>query len=59
MKDYLKIIVFVSSFLIILAALSAFFDGSFWYTNGYVANRDARLAAIDLEEPGQIDVLTT
>ena len=57
MKDYIKIIVFISSFLIILAALSAFFDGSFWYTNGYVANRDARLAAIELEEPGQIDVL--
>lgn len=57
MKDYIKIIAFVTLFLIILAALSAFFNGRFWYTSGYVADRDARYAAIELEEPGQIDVL--
>ena len=57
MKDYMKIIAFVGIVLITLAVLSAFFNGGFWYRNGYVSNRDARYAAIDLEEPGQIDVL--
>ena len=57
MKDYMKIIAFAAIVLITLAALSAFFNGRFWYTSGYVSNRDARYAAIELEEPGQIDVL--
>ena len=57
MKDYMKIIAFVGIVLITLAVLSAFFNGGFWYTNGYVSNRDARIAGIEVEEPGQIDVL--
>ena len=57
MKDSMKIIAFAAIVLITLAALSAFFNGRFWYTSGYVSNRDARYAAIELEEPGQIDVL--
>ena len=57
MKDIIKIITFTAIVLIILAALSAIFNGRFWYTNGYVANRDARYAAFGLEEPGRIDVL--
>ena len=57
MKDYLKILAFGTIFLIILAVLSAIFNGRFWYNIGYVADRDARYAAIELEEPGQIDVL--
>ena len=57
MKDYMKIIAFAGSVLITLAALSAFFNGRFWYNNGYVSNRDARLAGIEVEEPDQIDVL--
>ena len=57
MKDYIKIIAFTGIILITLASLSAIFNGRFWYTTGYVADRDARYAAFDLEEPGQIDVL--
>ena len=57
MKDYLKIFAFGTIFLIILAVLSAIFNGRFWYNIGYVADRDARYAAIELEEPGQIEVL--
>ena len=57
MKNTLRITAFGILFVSVLAALSALFNGPFWYTNGYVANRDARYAAIDLEEPEQIDVL--
>ena len=57
MKDILRVTTFGILVVFIMAALSAFFNGGFWYRNGYVSNRDARYAAIDLEEPGQIDVL--
>ena len=57
MKDILRVTTFGILVVFIMAALSAIFNGGFWYRNGYVSNRDARYAAIDLEEPGQIDVL--
>ena len=40
-----------------MALLSLFFDGGRWVGRGYVADRDARIAGITVEEPGQIDVL--
>ena len=57
MKDTICIITFGGLLLIILIVLSTFLNGRFWYTNGYVENRDARYAGIELEEEGQIDVL--
>ena len=57
MKDILRVTMFGILVVFIMAVLSAFFNGGFGYRNGYVSNRDARYAAIDLEEPGQIDVL--
>lgn len=52
-----KIAVFVAGTVVMLTVLSLVFDGGFWAQKGYVADRDARIAGITTEEPGQIDVL--
>ena len=57
LKNVLKITGFGAGVVIIMAILSVVFDGGYWYTKGYVANRDARIAGIEAETPGQIDVL--
>lgn len=57
MKKAFIISGFLAGILIVLMILSSVFDGGYWYERGLVAERDARLAGIELEEPGQIDVL--
>ena len=57
MKNIFKIIGFTAGVLIILWVLSYFFDGAKWVEKGYIADRDARIAGMDAEMPGQIDVL--
>ena len=57
MKNLLRIAGFTAGVFVIMAVLSLFFDGGRWVDKGYVAERDARLAGITTEEPGQIDVL--
>ena len=57
MRNIIKIISFGAGILIVLTLASALWGGGFWYTKGMVAERDARLAGIENETPGQIDVL--
>ena len=57
MKNIVKIIGFTAGVLIIIWVLSWFFDGAKWVNKGYIADRDARIAGMDAEVPGQIDVL--
>lgn len=57
MKNIVKIIGFTAGVLIIIWVLSWFFDGAKWVGKGYIADRDARIAGMDAEVPGQIDVL--
>ena len=57
MRNINKIISFGAGILIVLTLASALWGGGFWYTKGMVAERDARLAGIENETPGQIDVL--
>lgn len=52
-----KIAGFAAGFIIILLLLDIIFDPGYWYRKGYVAHRDARLAGIENETPGQIDVI--
>ena len=57
MKNLLKIAGFVSIFLIITVFLGFFFDGGSWYSRGFIAERDSRLAGFENEPKGQIDVI--
>ena len=57
MKSVLRIIAFLAGFVIIITLISPLFDGGYWYEKKYVAYRDGRIAGMDVEEPGQIDVL--
>ena len=57
LRNTLKIAGFVSGIVVLLFIFSILFDGSRWVEQGYVANRDARIAGITTEEPGLIDVL--
>ena len=57
MKSIVKTACFGAGILILLALISALFGGGYWYTKGLVAERDARLAGIEVEEPGKIDVI--
>ncbi len=57
MKNIIKIAGFAAGLIAILWLLSLIFDGARWVNEGYVASRDARIAGIDTEQPGQIDVL--
>ena len=57
MKNILKIAALIAGLILIISVLSLFFDGRRWVGKGYVADRDARIAAIANEEPGTIDVL--
>jgi hypothetical protein len=64
-RNTAKIFGFAAGLIIILALLSIVFDGSRWVRlgssgwleQGYVADRDARIAGITIEEPGLFDVL--
>ncbi len=56
-RNLRKIAGFIAGVFIILFVLSVLFDGGRWVEKGYVADRDARIAGITIEEPGLIDVL--
>ena len=57
MKNILKIIGFITGSVVMLGVLSLFFDGARWVDIGYVAGRVARIAGMETEKPGQIEVL--
>lgn len=57
MKNLIRIAGFAAGFIIILGLLGFLFRGGYWYLRGYVADRDCRIAAIQEEPRGQIDVL--
>ena len=66
-RNLAKIFGFAAGLIILICLLSIVFDGSRWLDlsggvsagvgQGYVADRDARIAGITIEEPGLIDVL--
>lgn len=57
MKNLLKIVGFLAGLVILIGLLGIPFGAGYCYENGYAAHRDARLAGLAAEEPGQIDVL--
>ena len=57
MKNLLKVAGFLAGLILITGLLGIPFGAGLCYEKGYVAHRDARLAGIDKEQPGQIDVL--
>ena len=57
MKNILKITAFIAGVAIITALLDFPFRGGYWVSRGYVADRDAKIAGIQNEPEGQIDVL--
>lgn len=57
MKNLLKIAGFLAGLIIIIGLLGIPFRGGYWYLRGYVADRDCRIAGIQEEPKGQIDVL--
>ena len=57
MKNIIKIAGFVAVLIIIIGLLGFPFRGGYWYTRGYLADRDCRIAGIQEEPEGQIDVL--
>ncbi len=56
-KGSIKIAGFATALLIALSLLGIPFGAANCYEKGYAAHRDARLAGLAVEEPGQIDVL--
>ena len=56
-RDLLRIAGFLAGLIIIISILDIPFRGGIWYTRGYLADRDARIAGIQEETEGQIDVL--
>ena len=42
---------------VILVLIDPFFHGGDWYKREYIAYRDGRIAGIEVEEPGQIDLI--
>ena len=57
MKNIFKIIGFTAGVILLIWGLSWIFNGAKWVNKGYIADRDARIAGMDAEVPGQIDVL--
>ena len=57
MKNIIKIAGFVAGVIIIIGLLGFPFRGGYWYLRGYLADRDCRIAGIQEEPEGQIDVL--
>ena len=52
-----KIAGFIAGVLILIMILNIPFRGGYWFTKGYLAERDSRIAGIQEEPEGQIDVL--
>ena len=57
MKPIVKILAFLAGAAVILALIDPFFHGGDWYKREYIAYRDGRIAGIEVEEPGQIDLI--
>ena len=57
MKNLLKIAGFLALLVLMIGLLGIPFRGGRWYLEGYVADRDCRIAGIQEEPKGQIDVL--
>ena len=57
MRHVGKIAVFIAGVLILIMILDIPFRGGYWFTKGYLAARDCRIAGIQEEPEGQIDVL--
>ena len=52
-----RIALFSAGIVMILMLLDGPFRGGYWYTKGYLADRDCRIAGIQEEPEGQIEVL--
>ena len=57
MKNVFRLAAFALATVIFLTAVSIVFDGGYWFSKGYIMDRNARNAEITTETPGQIDVL--
>ena len=57
MKELKRIALFAAGIFVILALLDRPFRGGDWYSRGYLADRDCRIAGIQEEPEGQIEVL--
>ena len=57
MKDILKIAAFTVILILMIGLLGFPFRGGYWYLRGYLADRDCRIAGIQEEPEGQVDVL--
>lgn len=57
MKNIIKIVSFTIGLFIIIAILGIPFRGGYWYARGFLADRDCRIAGIQEEPEGQIDVI--
>ena len=57
MKSILKIAGFTVLLILMIGLLGYPFRGGYWYLRGYLADRDCRIAGIQEEPEGQIDVL--
>ena len=57
MKNIFKIAGFAAGLIIIIGLLGGPFRGGYWYLRGYLADRDCRIAGIQKEPKGQVDVL--
>ena len=57
-RNILKIAAFAGILAVILAVLSAtVFDGASWFLRGWIINRNARVAAVEAEDEGTLDVI--
>ena len=56
-KAIVKIAGFLLIFVILLEIFCVLFDGGYWFEKKFIYDRNARLAAFELEQKDQIDVL--
>ena len=57
MKNIFKIAAFTAILILMIGLLGSPFRGGYWYLRGYLADRDCRIAGIQEEPEGQVDVL--
>ena len=56
-KTLLRTAGFLVILVILLQVFSIIFDGGYWFQKRFIYDRNARIAALDLEPEGQIDVI--
>ena len=56
-KVIAKIAGFLVIFVILLEIFCVIFDGGYWFEKKFIYDRNARMAAFELEPKGQIDLL--